>query len=96
MQPSITAIIYARNATNPENFAKISGILSEIISLEPIVQPETVWVVRVIQGTYDFLFDFQSNYIIYAYLMPFRRYSVTKKGADPVNKNWLPMRDNVP
>jgi len=49
-QPSITAIIYARNATNPEHFAKIGGIHSEIIGLEPIVKPEAVSVVAVIQG----------------------------------------------
>ena len=36
-QPHFTAIIYTRNATNPENFAKIGRVRSEIIGLEPIV-----------------------------------------------------------
>jgi len=50
-QPHLTAIIYARKATNPENFAQTGRILSEIISLEAIANiPEAVSAVRVIQG----------------------------------------------
>ena len=37
-QPHFTAIIYTRNATNPENFAKIGRVRSEIIGLEPVVK----------------------------------------------------------
>jgi len=34
----LTKIIYIRKSTNPENFAKIGGIYSEIIGLESIVK----------------------------------------------------------
>ena len=37
-QLHFTAIIYTRNATSPENFAKIGRVRSEIIGLEPIVK----------------------------------------------------------
>jgi len=37
-QPHFTSIIYAHNATNSENFAKIGRVLSEIIGLEPIAK----------------------------------------------------------
>jgi len=36
LQPNFTAIIYVCKATNPENWAKIDRVLSEIIGLEQI------------------------------------------------------------
>jgi len=87
-QPHFTAIIYARTATNPEKFAKIGRILSEIFGLEPIVtnesssdssgHPRSLKLVPCdrIHITNNFLFYFQSN----CTPMPFRLrdISVTK------------------
>jgi len=67
-QLNFTAIIHARKATNPENFAKIGCVLSEIIaskqqkktgsSFSSYGHPRSLKMV-----SFDFLFDFQNNYI---------------------------------
>jgi len=49
-QLNFTAIIHARKATNPENFAKIGCVLSEIIASKQQKKPEAVSAVMAIQG----------------------------------------------
>jgi len=49
-QPYFTGIIYARRATNPENWAKIGRVYFEIIGLERIVKPEALSAIRIIKS----------------------------------------------
>ena len=45
-QLNFMAIVYARKATSPENFAKVGRTLSKIIRLAPILKRQAVSAVR--------------------------------------------------
>jgi len=84
-QPHFTAFIFAQKSDNPENFAKIGRVLSGIVGVEPIVKPESVSAVRVILGHETVMMPFDRPHTVsrlpkqlHAYVIPFRRYSVTK------------------
>ena len=74
-QPHFTAIIYALKAISPEYFAKIARLLSEVIGLDSrtssknrkqfrqLGSPKVIKNDAIRKVTYDFLFDFQSNYV---------------------------------
>jgi len=87
-----------QKAANPENFAKTGRVLSETIGLEPVVnwkqfrQLGSSKVIKWCHSTDHVRLPIRLLRLpkqLYAYLMPFRRYRVTKKGVDSVNKNWL-------
>ena len=94
----LVAIATSLERSQPNFTLQKSGedrrVLSEIILPEPVVKPEAVSAI-IVYHSMSLKWRHSTDHIqlpirlpdqLHAYLMPFRRYSVTKKGVESVDK----------